>query len=330
MCFVVVVPLRQACHHMHFRAVSRCAFDAFAILRPTSTAFVPPLSYTYKHAFTLACADVAGVPQRFLLFCLFSAPDLADVSQTDTLPAPDQVETSSNLASVKPAEEGSAGGNGTYEILCSTRSSLSPPLEAVRRRIKTAAELCGASDVLRRQAYPGWQPDLQSNVLKVTKVFFLAYFCGLWRARNAPRSLASCPPAWTRYFYVSWEGSVSLDGACVNPYPVRTAAVPGRELLSRIACAQAFLERSAWLCTVAHKSPKWLNQMLPVILERVKYRSYNRNLPREAGVFLCAPYLAQRTRFCRCGFGLMSMHASVRARPTVSPRRLRGIRFGSC
>lgn len=78
-----------------------------------------------------------------------------------------QVETSSNLASVTPIKTDNQG-NGTYEILCSTRSSLSPPLEAVRGRIKKAAELCGASNVLRRQAYPGWQPDLQSNVLKVT------------------------------------------------------------------------------------------------------------------------------------------------------------------
>ncbi|CAM9513569.1 unnamed protein product [Pylaiella littoralis] len=82
------------------------------------------------------------------------------------------VETSSNLAAVTPiqrVESESAGRNGTYEILCSTRSSLSPPLEAVRSRIKTAAELCGASHVLRRQAYPGWQPNLQSNVLKVAR-----------------------------------------------------------------------------------------------------------------------------------------------------------------
>lgn len=83
-----------------------------------------------------------------------------------------QVETSSNLASVTPIDKGDSGSgavgdDGTYEILCSTRSSLSPPLEVVRRRIKTAAELCGASNVLRRQAYPGWQPNLQSNVLKV-------------------------------------------------------------------------------------------------------------------------------------------------------------------
>lgn len=88
------------------------------------------------------------------------------------------METSSNLASVTPiktAEKDVVGGSGTYEILCSTRSSLSPPLEAVRRRIKKAAELCGASNVLRRQAYPGWQPDLQSNVLKVLTCFFRAY-----------------------------------------------------------------------------------------------------------------------------------------------------------
>lgn len=84
------------------------------------------------------------------------------------------METSSNLASVTPIKtaesSGAGGGGGTYEILCSTRSSLSPPLEVVRRRIKKAAELCGASNVLRRQAYPGWQPNLQSNVLKVIRL----------------------------------------------------------------------------------------------------------------------------------------------------------------
>ncbi|CAM9740717.1 unnamed protein product, partial [Hapterophycus canaliculatus] len=83
------------------------------------------------------------------------------------------VETSSNLASVTPVKAGGGSGagdqKGTYEILCSTRSSLGPALEAVRRRIKKAAELCGASDVLRRQAYPGWRPDLQSHALKVAK-----------------------------------------------------------------------------------------------------------------------------------------------------------------
>lgn len=117
-------------------------------------------------------------------------PDLVALSQTD--PFLVQVETSSNLASVKPiedAEKGSAGGNGTYEILCSTRSSLSPPLEAVRRRIKTAAELCGASNVLRQQAYPGWQPDLQSNVLKVTGGVHV-HACLPCVVRETPGSLA--------------------------------------------------------------------------------------------------------------------------------------------
>lgn len=40
-------------------------------------------------------------------------------------------------------------------------------MESVRRRIKTAAELCGASEVELRPAYPGWKPNLESDVLKV-------------------------------------------------------------------------------------------------------------------------------------------------------------------
>ncbi|CAM9348359.1 unnamed protein product, partial [Laminaria digitata] len=71
------------------------------------------------------------------------------------------VETSSNLAAVTPVT------NGDYEILCSTRSSLGPSLAHVRKKIKTAAELCGASHVNVKPSYPGWTPDLDSHVLKV-------------------------------------------------------------------------------------------------------------------------------------------------------------------
>lgn len=80
------------------------------------------------------------------------------------------VETSSNLASVTMVPSANMGEKRvTFEILCSTRSSLGPSLEAVRRRIKTAAELCGSSSVDLRPPYAGWQPDLGSNVLQVAR-----------------------------------------------------------------------------------------------------------------------------------------------------------------
>ena len=53
------------------------------------------------------------------------------------------VETSTNLASVKPAEGGSggSGGGAAYLINCSTRSSLMPALEATRDSIAKLAAL---------------------------------------------------------------------------------------------------------------------------------------------------------------------------------------------
>lgn len=87
-----------------------------------------------------------------------------------------QVETSSNLASVSRTVPDSETPGFSYDILCSTRSSLSSSLEAVRRQIKTAGELSGASDVTIRPPYPGWQPDLGSNALKVMEVGFTFFF----------------------------------------------------------------------------------------------------------------------------------------------------------
>lgn len=82
---------------------------------------------------------------------------------------PGLVETSNNLAAVKP---GTAGDSEvTYTITCSTRSSLSHAMEVQRARIAAIAGLCGAS-VAQDKAYPGWAPNPSSPVLQVTKDAF--------------------------------------------------------------------------------------------------------------------------------------------------------------
>ena len=74
---------------------------------------------------------------------------------------PDLVETSNNVATVK-------GVNGSLVITTSSRSSVDAELDALRRRIRATAELAGAAvDV--RPAYPGWKPNLDSEVLEVVK-----------------------------------------------------------------------------------------------------------------------------------------------------------------
>jgi dipeptidase D len=70
------------------------------------------------------------------------------------------VETSNNLAAVK-----CDGGN--YNIVSSTRSSISDALELQRERIALMSKAYGAK-VEQDEAYPGWAPDLNSSILEIT------------------------------------------------------------------------------------------------------------------------------------------------------------------
>jgi len=74
---------------------------------------------------------------------------------------PGLVETSTNLATVKAQ-------NGAVAIGLSSRSSVASALEALRQRIRSAASLAGAS-VEEGDGYPGWKPDLQSELLQVVR-----------------------------------------------------------------------------------------------------------------------------------------------------------------
>lgn len=74
---------------------------------------------------------------------------------------PGLVETSNNLASVWPK-------TSKVVIGTSSRSSTASALQDVRDRIRAAAELAGAS-VKEGDSYPGWQPNLESKVLEVTR-----------------------------------------------------------------------------------------------------------------------------------------------------------------
>jgi len=74
------------------------------------------------------------------------------------------VETSNNLASVR--QEGSR-----IEIVTSSRSSVAPALRATLDQVAAAARLAGAR-VEEKDGYPGWQPNMESPLLKIcTNVF---------------------------------------------------------------------------------------------------------------------------------------------------------------
>jgi dipeptidase D len=71
------------------------------------------------------------------------------------------VETSTNLAVAKV--EG-----GTLNVLLSSRSSVASALDWIRRKIRATAFLAGA-EVDEHDGYPGWKPDLDSELLKTVK-----------------------------------------------------------------------------------------------------------------------------------------------------------------
>jgi dipeptidase D len=74
---------------------------------------------------------------------------------------PGLVETSTNLAVARIED-------AHLHVLTNTRSSVASELRAVRTRIRAIASLAGA-DVEMGDAYPGWKPDLDSNVLAAVR-----------------------------------------------------------------------------------------------------------------------------------------------------------------
>ncbi|MHA1968545.1 MAG: cytosol nonspecific dipeptidase, partial [Candidatus Hodarchaeales archaeon] len=74
------------------------------------------------------------------------------------------VETSTNLATVALKDDNA-------HIGLSSRSSIMSALQDFRDRIKATAELAGAQ-VVEETPYPGWKPNLESNILKLSKKTF--------------------------------------------------------------------------------------------------------------------------------------------------------------
>ncbi len=71
------------------------------------------------------------------------------------------VETSNNLATISMTD-------GEAKIGTSTRSSIKSALQGLRDRISAAARLAGAS-IVENEPYPGWMPNVDSDLLKVFK-----------------------------------------------------------------------------------------------------------------------------------------------------------------
>jgi dipeptidase D len=78
------------------------------------------------------------------------------------------VQTSTNLAVIQTKKE-------NIQVVCSTRSSIETSLEETRDAIQALCGLVGAA-VIREEGYPGWTPNLDSELLKTTKQVYKAVF----------------------------------------------------------------------------------------------------------------------------------------------------------
>jgi dipeptidase D len=99
-----------------------------------------------------------GASQATLLDLLIALPHGVEAMNYDIAGL---VETSNNLATISMTD-------GEAKIGTSTRSSIKTALQALRDRIAAMSRLAGAS-VVENDPYPGWMPNVDSDLLKVFK-----------------------------------------------------------------------------------------------------------------------------------------------------------------
>ncbi len=119
----------------------------------------PELSVTVEERPGCGCERVfAPAFARRVVGVLLASPSSVLAMSRDV---PGLVETSSNLGVVRTTDE-------AVEVVHCARSSVATALEAARRSIAALFELAGA-EVELEPGYPGWQPDLGSELLAVAQ-----------------------------------------------------------------------------------------------------------------------------------------------------------------
>jgi dipeptidase D len=81
----------------------------------------------------------------------------------------DLVETSTNLASAKFI------GNNTIKIITTQRSSVESSKYNASAMVESCFKLAGA-EVVQSDGYPGWKPNLNSEILKITRRSYIELF----------------------------------------------------------------------------------------------------------------------------------------------------------
>jgi len=118
----------------------------------------PELSVELNPEETLPALMMDEISQRTVLDMLLAIPHGVEMMSYDI---PGLVETSNNLATV-------SSDIPTVVIGTSSRSSATHALQAVRDRIRAVGEL-GSASVEENDPYPGWKPNLDSELIAVAK-----------------------------------------------------------------------------------------------------------------------------------------------------------------
>lgn len=110
------------------------------------------------------CIDNETFPK--LLCALYAMPHGVLAMSQDI---PGFVETSTNLASIKMESE------GVIKVATSQRSSITSSRNNAAKRIEAILKLAGA-DVTHETDYPGWKPNPDSKILKITESTYKELF----------------------------------------------------------------------------------------------------------------------------------------------------------
>ncbi|HET6349926.1 MAG TPA: beta-Ala-His dipeptidase, partial [Candidatus Krumholzibacteria bacterium] len=139
-------------------AVKRAIQAEAKLIREELAASDPDVSVSFEPARETPAQVWTVETSRRVAALLASLPHGVDAMSADV---PGLVETSSNLAAVRTEDD-------ALNVLISVRSSVRSSLLAIRDRASAAAELAGAS-VVHSDPYPGWKPNLKSEVLRVAQ-----------------------------------------------------------------------------------------------------------------------------------------------------------------
>jgi len=144
----------------------RVYFESFTgILKKELEAVEPDFNMTLEPV-DLPDMGMTRKRQRRLFNALYACPHgmIAMSQEIEGL-----VETSTNLASIKALDE------ETLEIVSSQRSSVESAKQDTADRMASLFSLLGAS-VRHSDGYPGWKPDMSSEVLKLSEQVYRELF----------------------------------------------------------------------------------------------------------------------------------------------------------